>query len=323
MKNTSFRLDYSEHADFSQPLVDISSTGRIRDWNSKKDNNDMLAYIYDNIDKRKAMRLRDCGSFLVFNKTIDNRLKLKTMNSCRVRLCPVCAWRRSLKIYSHMMKIMNEMNKIDNFSYLFLTLTVKNSSGECLNDSIDLMMASWQRFTQRKALRNVIKGWYRGLEITYNELTDEYHPHFHVVLAVKNSYFKKNYISQALFTQFWKESLSVDYTPIVNVKRVKGDTAKAVCECAKYSVKYTDYIRPDDLELSEKVVSVLDSAIDRRRLVAYGGIFKDIHKKLNLDDEIDGDMINVDITENDSLVTNEEIMYVWHVGYNNYFRSKI
>lgn len=321
MKNT-FRLNYSERADFSQQLIDVGVNGRSRPWQFKKNNNDMLAYIYDNFNEKKAARLRDCGSFLVFYKTVDNRLKLKTMNSCRVRLCPVCAWRRSLKIYSHMMKIMEQMNKIDNYAYLFLTLTVKNCNGDLLNENIDLMMSAWQRFMQRKPIKSVIKGWYRGLEITYNDLTDEFHPHFHVVLAVKNSYFKKSYISQALFTKYWKESLNVDYQPIVNVKRVKGDTAKAVCECAKYAVKETDYIKPDDLDLSENVVKVLDAALDNRRLIAYGGILKEIHKKLNLDDELDGDLINVDFEEENIDVTTKEIMYVWHVGYNNYFRTK-
>ena len=322
MSKHTFRFNYSDRADFSQPLVDISTTGKERNWKFKKNNNDMLAYIYDSIDPAKAERLRNCSSFLIFGRTKDNQLKLKKMNSCRVRLCPVCAWRRSLKIYSHMTKIMNYVQESDCYEYLFITLTVKNCYPEELNDHITLLLQSWQRFIQRKEIKNICIGSWRGLEITYNDLNNTFHPHFHVIFCVNKNYFKKNYMSQARFTDLWKDSLRADYTPIVNVKKVKGNTTKAVAECAKYAVKDTDYIRPDDLDLSQFIVEILDKALDGRRLISYTGLFKDIHLKLNLDDEIDGDLIHVDNDDHDDF-TNEEILYVWHVGYNNYFRSKL
>ena len=34
--------------------------------------------------------------------------------------------------------------------------------------------------------------------------------------------------------------------------------------------------------------------LQNRHLVAFGGKFKEIHKKLNLDDSIDGDLIHTD-----------------------------
>lgn len=322
MNEHTFRFNYSDRADFSQPLVDISSTGKDRNWRFKKNNNDILAYIYDSINPDKAERLRNCSSFLVFGRTIDNTLKLRKMNSCRVRLCPICAWRRSLKIYSHMTKIMNYVEKNKKYEYLFLTLTAKNCEPEELNTTITLLMKAWQRLIQRKEFKSICIGSWRGLEVTYNEFSNTFHPHFHVIICVDKNYFKKNYISQARFTELWKESLDVDYTPIVNVKKVKGNTTKAVAECAKYAVKDTDYIRPDDIELSEFIVKILDKALDGRRLISYTGLFKSIHLKLNLDDEIDGDLINVD-NENISEFVEDEILYVWHVGYNNYFRSKL
>ncbi len=304
-----------------QVLCDISALGKKRLWKEKKKSNLILAEIYKNVNRKKSERLSECAGFLVFNLTIQNRLQLKTMNSCRVRLCPICSWRRTLKIYSHMSKIMNQIKKEKEYGYLFLTLTVENISGGELCDRITEMMQGFQRFMQRKKVRDVVKGWYRGLEITYNEKNNTYHPHFHVVVAVNKSYFTdtKKYISQKEWVTLWKEAMRLEYTPIVDIRKVKGNTAKAVTEIAKYTVKDSDYIRPYDLNLSEEIVRVLDQALDKRRLVAYGGKFKELHKKLNLDDEMEGDLINVGDEKLD-FITEQKIMYVWNVGYSNYFR---
>ncbi|KYD03686.1 hypothetical protein B4144_3959 [Bacillus atrophaeus] len=84
---------------------------------------------------------------------------------------------------------------------------------------------------------------------------DTYHPHFHVLLPVK-----KNYIKQADWTSLWKKALKLDYTPIVDIRRVKGKAKidaeqiesdvreakmeqKAVLEISKYPVKDTDVVR--------------------------------------------------------------------------------
>ena len=43
--------------------------------------------------------------------------------------------------------------------------------------------------------------------------------------------------------------MRLDYMPQVNVKRVKGNTAEAVTEVAKYSAKDSDYVIEKDLDL--------------------------------------------------------------------------
>lgn len=313
-------------------LVDVSANGKERCWKNYKEWSQMLATIYKRIGfdgfKSKALRLEQCATELTFTYSESSgKKKLTKANFCHIRLCPMCAWRRSMKIYANMSRIMDNMSSKE-YAFIFLTLTVENVKGEDLNGTIDHMMSSWQRFTQSKAFKGVALGWYRGLEITHNtdyksKSYDTYHPHFHCVLAVKPSYFKsRGYLSQEKWTDLWKRSLKAEYTPIVDARRVKGNTAKAVSEVAKYTVKSNDYIVPDDLELSEQSVIILDASLSSRRLVAYGGIMKDLHKKLNLDDEMDGDLIHTDeqekLTEEDVTIIN----YTWNVGLSNYIRVK-
>ncbi len=122
--------------------------------------------------------------------------------------------------------------------------------------------------------------------------------------------------------------MKVDYTPVVDVRRIKKDDnnkfGKAVAETAKYTVKSEDFIiRNEDGQINEKltdeVVKTLDLALHRKRLTSFGFIFKKVHKKLNLDDMEDGDLINTDNDEDlrDDLMS-VILRYQWNVGIKNY-----
>lgn len=304
-------------------LQDKSSSGRERPWREKKMKNQLLAFAYDEINKAKASRLRECADWLEFSVDENGEKKLSNANFCKVRLCPICTWRRGLKIFAHTKAIMDEMKKDKDYSYIFLTLTVRNCKGENLQSLIDTMFKAWDKFIKRKAVGLTVKGWYRGLEITHNvnplsKSYDTYHPHFHCVFAVNKNYFNnKEYIKQAEWTDLWQQSLKTDYKPRVDVRKVKGDTAKAVSEVAKYAVKDADYIIPEDWDLTIEAVRLLDSVLHARRLVAYGGKFKELHNRLNLDDEVDGDLIHTELQEEKGEPI-QRIYYSWNVGYNQY-----
>ncbi|MBX0586923.1 protein rep, partial [Campylobacter jejuni] len=118
-----------------------------------------------------------------------------------------------------------------------------------------------------------------------------YHPHIHVLLMVRPSYFKGgNYISQKEWGDMWAQSLKVDYVPIVDVRSVKeqGKGLKgAILETAKYPTK------PIKLDIENKqVVDDLYNGMYRKRQLGYGGIFKIIKKQLALDDAENGDLVH-------------------------------
>ena len=149
-----------------------------------------------------------------------------------------------------------------------------------------------------------------------------YHPHFHVLIVVRKGYFtSKEYLSHEAWRELWAKAMRLDYMPQVNIKKVKGNTAEAVAEVAKYSTKDSDYVIEKNIDLSMNVVETLDYALQRRRLVSFSGIMKEWHKKLNLDDTEDGDLVHID-SEKDEELENEMILetYAWNVGYMNYVR---
>jgi plasmid rolling circle replication initiator protein Rep len=312
-------------------LSDIDERGKERPWRDKRLKTIPLAESYERLGLKKYYRVRDCGDYIEFKKFKDGTLKLNRANFCKVRLCPMCSWRREKKIFSQTSKIMNKALETKEYRFLFLTLTCKNVYGSELSNCLNNLFHSFKKLSERAKFKKAFKGWFRALEISHNLKKDSkdydtYHPHFHIILMVNKTYFDdpNYYIMQEEWTNLWKQSMRVDYTPIVNIKALKTgtkrQTAKSVSEAAKYTVKDNDYIIPEDENMTDSAVMILDKALENRRLIAFGGELKKIHKSLNLDDAIDGDLIH-----NDDEELREDVDYIvqgfgWHIGYKQYIR---
>lgn len=301
----------------SQVLVDKSTTGKTRNWALHKLHSGYISLAYEEIDPRKAERMRDCAQWLEFARKEDGTMKLHDARFCRVRLCPVCQWRRSLKTFAQMSQVLDIASN-DGYQFVFLTLTVRNCGADKLSEKLTHLLLSFNRLMKYKAVQSAIKGYYRGCEVTHNINTDEYHPHLHVILAVKPSYFGGSYyLSQAKWTELWRRALQVDYDPIVDIRRCKGGS-KSIAEACKYAVKPSDIISFDDWDLTVDTLRTLDKALENRRFIGLGGIIKEIHKKLHLDDMEEGDLVHaVDTVAEEP--TAEIVTYFWN-GYSQYER---
>lgn len=313
-----------------QVFEDTNKRGKPIDWRGKKLDTNELSKSYARIGqffKGKAERTGDCGDFLEFTKRKDDSLALTRANFCKVRLCPMCSWRRSLKLFGQVSRVMDHAEENHNFRYLFLTLTVKNCYEEDFKETLDNMTKAFNKMTRRKKFKSAIKGYFRALEVTYNPIDDSYHPHFHIIFAVSTTYFKDQYINQKEWGNLWKDCLNVDYDPIVDIRALKKNNKKEVSEVAKYTVKSDDFLIKEDgkinEEITDKVVKTLDLGLHRKRLVSFGFIFKDIHKKLNLDDAEQGDLVNTDNEEIREDLTDTIIRVQWNIGFKNYFIREI
>lgn len=308
------------------------SYGRLYIKYKNAGNSKEMKKLINNYEK-KSFRIKDCGTFLEYKVyTATKEKKLHDANFCKIRLCPMCAWRRSLKIFAQVSQVMNIAKGETSNKFIFVTLTQRNVPGEELKDEIDNLYQAFKRLMERKKIKQMSLGWFRALEVTYNAKDNTFHPHFHIVIMVK-SYYEKNknlYIDQAELTEMWKQSLKIDYTPIVHMEAVKikkGKTIEtAVAEIAKYTVKESDLIIKDqdgvfDLDQTDENIRILDNALAYRRLTAFGGQLKEIHQLLKLDDAENGDLINTgqaDIENNELEFVIEK--YFWHVGFTNYVK---
>ena len=284
----------------------------------------VLSFIRLGFDKR-ADRVANCGTLLEFARTSSEcgegfqggspggalgtpeadktSFKLHKANFCRDRLCPMCSWRRSYKIFGQISQIMNLI--CNDYEFLFLTLTIPNCEAEELDSTLSELNQGWTRLIHRQAVKRILKGYFKALEITYNKKADTYHPHFHVVLAVPKHYFKDvDYIKRDEWLQLWQKSMKNPNITQVDIRRARPkDCAEyqdkavslrsAIAEVAKYTVKTNDYLFPEDL-ITDRVVCTLANALQDRRLTALGGCFAEAHQKLQLDDCEEGDLIHID-----------------------------
>ena len=305
-------------------LADKNSRGKDRNWRGRKVLSLKLADIFEDLGYKKSLveRVATCGDVLRFIKKQDGSLKLYQAYFCKNKLCPMCNWRRSMKYSYQTSRIVDEAIKQEpKARFLFLTLTVKNVDGKDLNSTISQLTQSFDRLFRRAKVKKKLLGYLRSVEVTHNENDNTYHPHIHVLMMVRPSYFqsKKDYITQKEWGAMWSQSLKVSYEPMIDIRTVK-ETGKglrgAVLETAKYPTK------PIKLDIENKqVVDDLYNGLYRKRQLGYGGLFKTIKKQLQLDDVESGDLVHTsDDKENISKGT--EIVAIWNASKQNYYLKK-
>lgn len=268
-------------------------------YDIKKQNNLKLAARYQMIGKkstelstelstgteyytRKYERLEQCSTYLEFRREkTTKKYKLINTNLCRVRLCPLCAYKRSLAVYHNTADIINYINT--NYSrskYLFLTLTIKNVPGSELSNAIDTLTRAWQNMSKQTRIKNVVLGTVRSIEITYNKRSNTFHPHLHVLIhTTSDIYAGRNYISQAEFADRWRSAAGIDYQPVVDVRRLQHNNGREVAEIAKYSVKPLQWDK-----CAESVIVTLDDVLHKRHLLSLSGTMREAKKQLKIED---------------------------------------
>ncbi len=97
----------------------------------------------------------------------------------------------------------------------------------------------------------------------------------------------------------------------------------AIKENSKYLIKSSDFLTDDD-EKNQEIVNDLEKVLYRKRMLSYGGLLKQKHKILNLDDVEDGNLIN--ISDEDKTTDEEEkahsITAIWNFEKQNYYLKK-
>ena len=276
---------------------------------------------------KRAEKVFHCGTYLSLAVPLDLSEKpfLIHANFCRDRLCSMCGWRRSLKVFSQVSRVMDEIH--DDYHFIFVTLTLRNVPSGKLTEALDHLSEAFNLFMTYSKVRKSFKGCFKAVEITRSKtLTDlEWHPHLHIIFAVdKLHYFDgRVYITQRELCELWQRALKEDYAPIVDIRRVrKKETNKnpkdgsvnyvsAVAEVAKYTIKSNDIFRGSEESQLDSVVT-LSQALRGRRLCSFCGIFKETAKKLKLQDLEDGDL-----TDEDKLRPDIHYMVInasWQVG---------
>lgn len=247
---------------------------------------EFLKLMKGKVSNSAMSRIEYCASTVAFLKSKGEKIRLAGGEFCHNRFCPFCSWKKAKKDGYLLLLLFSIVQKIYKKELIFLTLTAPNVSSEKLDDEIKDFNKAFERLSKTLAFKKINKGYIRKLEVTYNSERNDYHPHFHVVIAVNKSYFKSRYyLNPEKWLNMWQLAKRDTSITQVDIRKAKLDDMKAVYEMATYSAKASDYM------YSEEVFDVFYNSLKRKKLITFNGLFKEILKDIKNTDKYD-DMMN-------------------------------
>lgn len=261
----------------------------------KSFNNNVVELLKDDfLLDEVAEKINNCGDFLGFSLDKNGEYKLTSANFCRQRLCPMCQRRKSLKMYSNVLKVCDYLSQND-FRYIHLVLTVPNCSGGVkLQQCIRMLYKAFGKFYKYKEIQTAFKGCLRCLEISYNGIVGTFHPHLHCLIAVNKSYFNSRYyLSYDRIQALWTKAYGSEQLLQVSVGAIKGDYKKGVAEVCKYCVKPLN-LKELDTVSAQYVLRTIGLTLKGQRTLQTYGVIKEAFKHLKIDNEDNIDNIEVE-----------------------------
>lgn len=178
-------------------------------------------------------------------------------NSCSVRVCPHCAYRRSLVLAARM-----ERFTLGKKGLRYAVLAERNCTD--LKEGTRLLWESWTRLRRSARWKKYVRGCVVALEVTYNPQDTSWHPHLNVLM--EGDFFPFEELNQAWVTATEHRG----YTSFI-----RAADEGTVRELIKYVTKIADLLE------TPAALDQFLSAIEKRRLVrTYGSFFG-----LKVDDE--------------------------------------
>lgn len=243
-----------------------------------------------------ADKMHDCGTQVDLAIDENGMVNVVGGRFCRQRLCPMCQWRRSLRLSILMEDAMSHLEKYD---FLHVVLSRPNCSAEELKSEIQTLYSAFNSLMKKPEIKKAWKGAYRTTEVTYNEDLRSYHPHLHILVAVRPSYFTSRfYISHNALNVLWNgvNGWYGDYDLNTFISRLKGENKKDIIrEVTKYIHKPVPVADVNKRADAVEQMFVYNSVLRGRRMVQTYGVLKDAisEEKLRAAEEM---LDNVDLS---------------------------
>lgn len=235
--------------------------------------------------QQMAKSMQTCGEVLAFQPDENGELRFRSSWFCRNRLCPMCIKRRSLKQYAEACRLIEAMPE---GTWLHLVLTIPNVPFSDLGGAISTMNRASSFFFRDPLIRRAFRGILRVLEVTYNPVRDDWHPHFHCLIYAPKSYCTnpKLYLKREVLLDKWAAAVGLPVTAVY-VSKVKNPL-EAIPEIVKYCFK--PYQGGGVKGISELAFyEHIFEALHGRRCVQTYGLIRDKVRELRIDLEGDED----------------------------------
>ena len=184
---------------------------------------------------------------------------------CRKRFCTECNRIKTAELTNGYKEPMLNLGKL-----YFVTLTTPNVNGSNLKKEIQRMIKAFQLIKNnlRKTYKIKING-IRKIEITYNQESNSYHPHFHLIQDNLNA---SNLIQALWIKQFPKASIKAQ-----DIREINTTDESAFIELFKYATKETN---SKGVIYSGEVLHTIYNSIQGLRIYQTYGSIKKVKKPI-------------------------------------------
>lgn len=211
---------------------------------------------------------------------------------CTKRWCVICNRIRTAQLHTIYKDAMTAM-----VEPMFVTLTVKNCEEYRLKPTMEKMYKDFVKIKDLARKNSHDFNGLRKLEITYNRRTDEYHPHFHLLLGKRTS-------AEFLLDGWLEKNPTAD----IAGQQVEDADQNTLFELFKYFAKLTGNSKKDNFVSIKPLDIICQSTVGVRVFQTFGN-FKGIEPTFeqpakNLEAEAHADIYKWDKVAGDWL--NEE-----------------
>jgi len=214
------------------------------------------SFIRTDQAQRRRTSFNDCGDHAFILQSRDDPAKnILAVTACHDRLCVPCGNARSTAIAQAVAK------RLAGSTCRFVTLTLRTDA-EPLAPILDRLYDAFARLKRTAFWRRHVAGGVAFLEVTRNERTGFWHPHFHVLTHGR-------YIPDGQLAHTWK-TITKD-SHVVDVRLVR-EREHAIRYVTKYASKPCDpKVIRHDASLDELTV-----ALQKRRMIISFGDWRGI-----------------------------------------------
>ena len=187
---------------------------------------------------------------------------------CRQRWCSCCCRIKTAELTNGYKKPLMELGQL-----YFVTLTRPNVKGRQLNSEIRKLQSAFTRIKNNMQSKNYsikIQGM-RKLEVTYNEKSDTYHPHFHIIMS--------DYLATQTLLNLWHKQFPTANSKAQDVRAIKQNDEQSFIELFKYATKETT---KDGEEYSGEVLNTIYSSLNGIKLYQKYGTFKKVKEPIEV-----------------------------------------
>lgn len=248
--------------------------------------------VADTTWKKKYWKAYHCKNVLLQN---GNKLQ---GSLCRKRWCQTCNRIKTAELINGYKKPLQELQAEENL--YFITLTTKTVKAGKLSDEIKKRYKAFTRIKDNLRKNYGIKlVGARKLEVTYNEVSNEYHPHFHFIQQGKRE--------AELLQKLWLEQFPQASDKAQDIRLIDANDSDNLVEIFKYATKQA----VKDTATAQALHNIYHALNGKRTFQTYGKLKKVIEPKEAMDE----------INEADFIPTADDI-YVYDIGLKDYLNSK-